>query len=234
VFDQYGLALVIHDQDVLKADAIAGVVDDTHDLGAAGPLGLERLIVRLQANRLAHVETHAIIADLGQDGLTVLFKGAGGRLGLACRRRGGQRLDSRGAGQKGGRDQDCAHGGSIGLRRTGFQLTLPGHGRAHRRTLRDTPKLRPGWVKASSVAGRAPTAGLFRPRTSLHQAYFSSKTLKAPARRVARSVTFQKAVTSSRVKRSPGQHRPPPHSWFDLRSDQVTVALPPQTPEGAA
>src|SRR5690606_37713843 len=65
----------------------------------------------------------------------------------------------------------------------------------HRRMFSETPTLRPGWVKASSVAGLAPTAGRFRPRTSLHQAYFSSKTLKTPARRVARSVTFQKAVT---------------------------------------
>ncbi|MNE54870.1 hypothetical protein D3C80_1496840 [compost metagenome] len=58
--------------------------------------------------------------------------------------------------------------------------------------------------------------------------------MKTPARRVAFSVTFQKAVRSRMANASPGQHRPPPQSWLDLSSDQVTVAPPPQTPEGAA
>jgi hypothetical protein len=77
VLDEDGLTLVIHDQDVLQADAVARVMDDAHDLRPAGRLGFKRLIVGLQADGFTHVETHAIVADLGQDGLAVAFKGAG-------------------------------------------------------------------------------------------------------------------------------------------------------------
>uniref|UniRef100_A0A0N4ZJU5 NAD-specific glutamate dehydrogenase n=1 Tax=Parastrongyloides trichosuri TaxID=131310 RepID=A0A0N4ZJU5_PARTI len=86
VLDDHDLALVLHDQDVLQADAVALVIDDAHDLAAARQLALHRVVVGVEADVLAHVEVDAVLAGLGQDRLAVAFelgrRGRGGWRGL--------------------------------------------------------------------------------------------------------------------------------------------------------
>ncbi|MNS39629.1 hypothetical protein D3C72_719170 [compost metagenome] len=111
VLDDDSLAFVLHDQDVLQADAVALVIDDAHDLAAARQLALHRVVVGVEADVLAHVEVDAELAGLGQDRLPVALERAGGRRGV----RGGRRLRQgagrgNGAGQQGGGDENGAHG----------------------------------------------------------------------------------------------------------------------------
>ncbi|MNR21856.1 hypothetical protein D3C85_1387800 [compost metagenome] len=111
MLDDDGLALVLHDQNVLQADAIALVIDDAHDLAAARQLALHRVVVGVEADVLAHVEVDAELAGLGQDRLAVLLERAGGGRDARSGRRLGQGSRGRGgAGQKGGGEEDGAHG----------------------------------------------------------------------------------------------------------------------------
>jgi hypothetical protein len=79
VFDDDRLAVVLHDQDVLQADAVAVVVDDPDDLVARRIMRLDRRIAGLEGDVLAEVEADAELARLRQDRLPVTLEGAGGR-----------------------------------------------------------------------------------------------------------------------------------------------------------
>ena len=91
---------------------VGRAADRADDLAAARQLLLQRVVVGLEADVLAHVEMDAILAGLGQDRLAIPFEGAGGG-GSRSRGDGSgfQRLGGgRSGGQQGGGDQDGAHG----------------------------------------------------------------------------------------------------------------------------
>ena len=142
VFDDHGLAAVLHDQDMLQADVAAVVRDQAHDLVAARQFRRQRVIAGQEADHFAHVEPDAEFAGLGQDRLAVA--GEGGRGGGGAGGGGLRGLGQGGGGQggeQGGGEQQAAHRRSL-LQGSGRQ----GWGGAHSRTARDRPTLRPGWV----------------------------------------------------------------------------------------